>query len=50
MDDLGARLLARKEALIASFEADGLAAPETRTFTGHELETGAPVDEIAEKA
>jgi hemerythrin superfamily protein len=33
MDDLGGRLLARKQELIAQFEADGLPSPETRTFT-----------------
>jgi hemerythrin superfamily protein len=42
MDDLGARLAARKAALMAQIKVDGLPAPETRTFIGHELEEGAP--------
>jgi hypothetical protein len=49
MDDLGARMLARKEELMAEFQADGLPSQETRTFTGHDLEKGAPVDEVADK-
>ncbi len=49
IDALGARLLARKRELTAQFEADGLPAPETRTFVGHELERGAPVTEAAAK-
>jgi hypothetical protein len=44
MDDLGARMLARKQQLISQFEADGLPSPETRTFTGHDLEKSAPAD------
>ena len=44
MDGLGARMLARKQELIARFEADGLPPPETRTFTGHDLEMSAPVE------
>jgi hypothetical protein len=40
---LGARMLARKHELMARFEADGLPSPETRTFTGHDLEMSAPV-------
>ena len=43
MDELGARMAARKKELMAQFAAEGLAAPETRTFTGHELEKGTPV-------
>lgn len=45
MDDLGARMAARKNALTAEIASQGLPAPETRTFIGHELERGAPVDE-----
>ena len=45
MDRLGDRLKARKDALLADFKADGLPAPETRSFTGHALEQGEPVDE-----
>jgi len=44
MDALGARMLARKRELMARFEADGLPSPETRTFTGHDLEMSAPVE------
>ncbi len=47
MDELGERMQARKDELKAEFEADGLPTPETRTFTGHELEEGAPLDEAA---
>jgi hypothetical protein len=50
MDDLGARILARKEELVAQFKAEGLQPPETRTFTGHEIEMGTPVDDGTEKA
>jgi hypothetical protein len=49
MDDLGARILARKEELIAQFKAEGVQSPETRTFTGHDLEMGTPVDDAAEE-
>ena len=45
MDALGALMLARKQELMAQFEADGLPYPETRTFTGHDLQKSAPVDE-----
>jgi hypothetical protein len=38
---------ARKEAILAEYEASGIPAPETRTFTGHTLEQGEPVDENA---
>jgi hemerythrin superfamily protein len=48
MDELGARLSARKEELMASYKADGLPSPETRTFTGNVLEKGAPVEEVEE--
>lgn len=44
MDALGDRLRARKEELLAQFR-DGLPSPETRSFTGHDLEEGEPVDE-----
>jgi hypothetical protein len=43
MDELGARMAARKKALMAEIERDGLPAPETRSFTGHRLEQGEPV-------
>jgi len=50
MNELGARLAARKKELMAQIKADGLPHPETRTFTGHELEQGEPVDEAAAEA
>lgn len=45
MDELGDRLKARKDAILAEYKASGIPAPETRTFTGHTLEQGEPVDE-----
>jgi hypothetical protein len=47
MDHLGARLLARKQGLMAKWSSEHLPPPETRSFTGHELKQGAPVDEAA---
>jgi hypothetical protein len=44
LDGLGDRMKARKEELLRKFEADGLPPPETRSFTGHELQQGQPVD------
>ncbi len=43
MDALGARLALRKKELTAQYAAEGVPAPETRTFTGHDLDEGAPV-------
>ena len=43
VNELGARMQARKEELMAQFEASGLPSPETRTFTGHDLKQGVPV-------
>jgi hemerythrin superfamily protein len=40
---LGARLVARRKELAAQFAVAGVPAPETRTFTGADLERGAPV-------
>jgi hemerythrin superfamily protein len=45
MEDLGDRLRARKDAILAEYKSSGIPAPETRTFTGHTLEQGEPVDE-----
>jgi hypothetical protein len=45
MDELGDRLMARKEAIFAEYKTSGIPAPETRTFIGHTLEQGEPVDE-----
>ena len=42
-DALGARLAARKKELAVQYSAEGMPAPETRTFTGHDLDRGAPV-------
>jgi hypothetical protein len=45
MDELGERLMTRKEAILAEYKTGGISAPETRTFTGHTLEQGEPVGE-----
>ena len=37
-------MLARKQQLMAQFDTDGLPSPETRTFTGHDLEMSAPIE------
>jgi hypothetical protein len=34
MADLGARIQARKQELLAQFKAEGVPPPEMRTFTG----------------
>jgi Hemerythrin HHE cation binding domain len=45
MAGLGERLARRKQELMAEFgEGDNLPAPETRSFTGHELQQGKPVE------
>ncbi len=44
MDALGQRMAARKAELLKSFKAQGLPAPETRSFQGHDLEEGEPVE------
>jgi len=43
MDALGAQLAARKKELTAQFATAGAPAPETRTFTGAEVDKGVPV-------
>ena len=43
VDDLGVRMLARKQSLTAQFKVSGLPSPKTRTFTGHELDRAGPV-------
>jgi hypothetical protein len=43
MDELGARLAARKEELVAEIKANGIPAPTTRSFTGHEMSQGQPL-------
>jgi Hemerythrin HHE cation binding domain len=47
MEALGKRLAARKEELLADIRENGLPPPETRTFTGHDMIEGEPVDEPA---
>ncbi|MGE0668606.1 MAG: hemerythrin domain-containing protein [Sphingomonadales bacterium] len=47
VDDLGARMQARKQELMAQFKASGLPSPETRSFIGHDLKQGAPVSAAA---
>jgi len=45
MEALGERLMQRKQELMAEFgEGDNLPAPETRSFTGHELQQGKPIE------
>ncbi len=43
MDALGDAMRARKAALMAQFEAEGLPPPVTRSMTGARLELGEPV-------
>jgi hypothetical protein len=50
MDALGEQMRARKSELMARFETEGLPPPETRTFAGHDLVEGGPVDEDPETA
>jgi hemerythrin superfamily protein len=47
MDEIGEHMKARKEAILAEYKTSGIPAPATRTFTGHTLEQGEPVDENA---
>ncbi len=44
MDDLGERMLARKQELLTEFKTNGLPPPTTRAFTGHKLRQGKPLD------
>lgn len=44
MEALGERMAARKQELLAAFKKSGLPAPETRSFTGHAIEQGEPVE------
>lgn len=45
MESLGERLTQRKQELMEEFgDGDNLPAPETRSFTGHELHQGKPVE------
>jgi hemerythrin superfamily protein len=40
--ELGEQMMARKKELLRRFQASGLPAPETRSFTGHEMRQGHP--------
>jgi hemerythrin superfamily protein len=45
MEGLGERLMQRKQELMEEFqEGDNLPTPETRSYTGHELQQGKPVE------
>ena len=44
MDALGDQMAARKKELLADIKANGLPVPQTRSFTGHKLRQGVPVD------
>ncbi len=44
MAALGAKMLARKEALVAKFAGGNLPPPETRSFTGHKLVEAKPLE------
>jgi hypothetical protein len=45
MEGLGERLMQRKQELMQEFgEGDNLPAPETRSFTGHDLQQGKPIE------
>src|SRR5258705_281508 len=43
IEELGNRLAARKKDLLAQFKANGLPAPEPRSFPGHTIKQGEPV-------
>jgi hypothetical protein len=47
MDALGEQLAARKKELLAEIKKNGLPPPTTRSFTGHEMEQGEPVEAAA---
>jgi predicted transcriptional regulator len=47
MRDLGEQLVARKQELLATIKAKGLPPPETRSFTGHRLVQGRPLEAAA---
>jgi hemerythrin superfamily protein len=44
LDDLGARLSSRKRELTEKFKSEGLPPPETRSFVGHDIKKGAPMN------
>lgn len=47
MNVLGERLETRKKELLANIKKNGLPPPTTRSFTGHKLEQGEPIEEAA---
>ena len=47
MAALGEQLAARKEELLADIKKNGLPPPTTRSFTGHEMQQGEPVEAAA---
>jgi hemerythrin superfamily protein len=44
MGELGEQMTKRKAQLLAQFKANGLPTPVTRSFTGHKLKQGTPVE------
>ena len=44
LEGLGERMMARKEELMEQFKSGNLPPPQTRSFTGHELQEGKPVN------
>jgi hypothetical protein len=44
MEELGDRLAARKEQLLAQFKSEGLPPPTTRSFKGHKLKQGTTLE------
>jgi hypothetical protein len=44
LQGLGERMMARKQELMAQFDGGELPPPETRSFTGHKMRQGKPVD------
>ena len=44
---LGEKMAARKKSLLAEYKANGLPVATTRSFTGHELKRGEPLEEAA---
>jgi hypothetical protein len=44
LQGLGERIMARKQELLTQFEGRNLPPPETRSFTGHKMRQGKPVD------
>lgn len=47
VEGLGQRMTMRKQELLAQFKTKGLATPTARSFTGHDLKQGSPVEEGA---